>query len=261
MEKFKFKKYYGQNFITNEEIISKIINNCNVDNNTLIVEIGPGAGILTKKLQSLNNQIICYEIDKEAKLFLNRLENEKTTIIYQDFLNSELEKDIDLTKFSNVSFIANIPYYITTPIIKKIMSMTIPIKEIVLMVQEEVANRLTSSVNNKTYGSFTVYLNYYFNTEKLFTVSRKNFKPEPKVDSAVIKLVPKKEKLFLKNEKLFFELIKDAFAQKRKTLKNNLKNYDFSKVLEVLKSNNLNENARAEEISLEIFVKIANILS
>ena len=130
-----------------------------------------------------------------------------------------------------------------------------------LLVQKEVAERFTAKPKSKAYGSLTVYLNYYFNVTYLFNVSRSAFYPVPNVESAVVKFERKNEKSNLKNEEVFFKLINDSFKMKRKTLKNNLKGYEWDKIKNVLEENNLNENVRAEELSLEIFEKIANILS
>ena len=260
MEKFRFKKKYGQNFINNNEIIEKIIKNINVTPNNLIIEIGPGAGILTKHLKNLQKQLICYEIDQETKVFLDKIKDDKTTIIYEDFIKADIISDIKKTNYDKVSFIANIPYYITTPIIKKIINLNIDINEIILMVQKEVAERFTAKVGTKQYNSLTIFLSYYFDIEKLFDVNKKYFYPIPKVDSAIVKFTPKKRKLELENEELFFKLINEAFTQKRKILKNNIKSFDYNKILPILKKHNFSDNVRAEEIPIDIFVEIANSL-
>ncbi len=260
MEKFKFKKKFGQNFINNDKIIEKIINNINVSTNNLIIEIGPGSGMLTKHLKKLNKKIICYEIDKDTKLFLDNIKDKNTKIIYSDFMTSNILEDINSINYDKVSFIANIPYYITTPIIKKIINLDLNINEIILMVQKEVADRFTAKVKTKQYNSLTIFLNYYFDVEKLFDVNKSNFYPMPSVDSAIVKFTPKKKKFYLKNEELFFKLVNESFTQKRKTLKNNIKNFNYKKIQDVLKKYGFNENVRAEEISIEIFIEIANNL-
>lgn len=260
IKKFKHKKKYGQNFLTDDNILKKIKMLAQVQENDLIIEIGAGSGNLTKKLQDFNANIICYEIDNETELFLKKIANKKTKIIYEDFLKVDIHKELKKFDYDNLYIIANLPYYITTPILKKIIDDKIDAKEIIIMVQKEVANRYTSNVNSKQYGSITVYLNYYFNIEKCFDVSRKSFYPVPKVDSSVIKLVKKNNNLKVLDEKVLFKLIKDSFQYKRKTLKNNLKGYDFHQISKVLFHNSLPDNVRAENISLEVFVEIANTL-
>ena len=128
------------------------------------------------------------------------------------------------------------------------------------MVQKEVAERFTAKVGTKQYNSLTIFLNYYFDIEKLFDVNKKYFYPIPKIDSAIVKFTPKKRKLKLENEELFFKLINEAFTQKRKILKNNIKSFDYNKILPILKKHNFSDNVRAEEISIDIFVEIANSL-
>lgn len=261
MEKFNFKKKYGQNFINNNKIINNIIDNSNIFDDTLIIEIGPGAGSLTSALKQFNQPIIAFEIDQETEKFLNKLEDENTKIIYEDFLSSNIIKHLSNYDYRNISIIANLPYYITTPIVEKIISLNLPINEIIIMVQKEVGERFSAKPGNKEYGSVTAYLQYYFDINILFMVDRKNFKPMPNVDSCVIKLKPRNKKITLLNEEHFFKLIKDSFKFKRKTLKNNLSNsYDFELIKKVLQENNMPDNVRAENISVELFAKISNIL-
>ena len=191
---------------------------------------------------------------------LKEYENNKTKIIYKDILESNILEDIQDINYNNLYVIANIPYYITTPIIKKVMNLP-KLESMSLLVQKEVGERLSSKPRNKSYGSLTVYLNYYFDIEYLFTVKSICFEPSPKVDSAVINFKRKKDKSTVKNEEQLFKLIEDSFKLKRKTLKNNLKEYNWTKIYEILQQNDLTENTRAEEISLEIFIDIANNIS
>lgn len=256
----KAKKSLGQNFLKDENILKKISDSIPTNEDDLIIEIGPGKGALTKHLIKKNSNLICFEIDTRMTDILNKLENAKTKIIYKDILTVNIEKKIKNINYNNLYIIANIPYYITTPIIKKVMELP-KLKSMSLLVQKEVGERFSSKPGNKSYGSLTVFLNYYFNIEYLFTVKSNCFEPAPKVDSAVINFTRKDEKYEVKNEKLLFQLIEDSFKLKRKTLKNNLKNYNWEKIKEILVNNSLNETVRAEEISLEIFIKIANNLS
>ena len=154
---------------------------------------------------------------------------------------------------------ANLPYYITTPIIIKLIEDKLNIDKIVVMVQKEVGNRFKAKPNTKEYNSLSVYLNYYFNIKKICDVSRNVFIPKPNVDSIVV-LFEKKEKLKVNDERFFFKLVKDSFKQKRKTLKNNLVDYDLKKIEEVLKKYNFSLSVRAEQLDLSIFIDLANNL-
>ena len=156
--------------------------------------------------------------------------------------------------------VANLPYYVTTPIITKFIEDNIPISKLVVMVQKEVGDRFKASKGSKDYNSLSVYLNYYFDIKKILDVSRNVFLPKPNVDSIVLELTKKENLLFLKNQFVFFKLVKDSFVQKRKTLKNNLKSYNLDKIDEILKKYGYDLNVRAEQLSLEIFVEIANNL-
>lgn len=256
----KAKKSLGQNFLQDELVLKNIAGSINTTKNDLIIEIGPGMGALTKYLKEKKSFLICYEIDTRLKSILKPFEDEKTKIIYQDFLKSNISLDSKDFNYENCYIIANIPYYITTPIIKHIINLE-KLKSMTLLVQKEVAERLCAIPGNKAYGSLTVYLNYYFNIKYLFDVPRFAFNPIPKVDSAVINFEKKKEKQTVKNEELFFKLINDSFKMKRKTLKNNLKDYDWNKIKTILEQNNLNDNVRAEQLSLDLFIQIANSLS
>lgn len=157
--------------------------------------------------------------------------------------------------------VANLPYYITTPIITKFIDEKIDVEKIIVMVQNEVADRFSAKNGSKDYNSLTIFLNYYFNIKKAFVVSREVFYPKPNVDSAVVVFTKKEDKIKLNDEKQFFKLVKDAFTQKRKTLKNNLKNYDTNKINEILENMGKSISCRAEQITLEEFAKISNELN
>lgn len=258
---FNFKKKYGQNFIIDENIIDNIINKSKINNDTMVLEIGPGAGSLTTKLAIYSKNVLCYEIDSSLDEILSKnLEPyDNVDIIYEDFLKADVNKVIKKYSFKNLYVISNLPYYITTPIIVKIIEDKLPVSKIVIMVQKEVGNRFKAKPGNKEYGSLSVFLNYYYEIDRLMDVSKNVFIPKPNVDSIVLEL-KRKENLLEVNEDIFFKLIRDSFKQKRKTLKNNLKDYDLSKISKVLNNYNLDLNIRAENISLEIFVAIANEL-
>lgn len=253
MENIKFKKRLGQNFLKDEKVLKKIYESINVESKDLIIEIGPGNGALTKWLQKYNAIVIAYEIDMSLKVELDKIVNDKTIIVYQDFLDANLDK-IKEYQYNNIYVIANIPYYITTPIINKIINSNLEISSLTLMVQEEVANRLSATPKSKNYGYITVLLNNYYNINKLFVVDKSSFYPIPKVDSAVISLA-KKETTNIDFNK-FNNLIKKAFQFKRKKLKNNLFNYDLKLINRVLNKYGYSIDNRAEEIPYEIYCEI-----
>lgn len=260
MNKFVHKKSLGQNFLRDENVLNKIKNSVLVDSDDLIIEIGPGQGALTKKLKEFNANLLCFEIDERTKPDLQALEDSKTKIIFEDFLKTDIINQIKDIKYKNLYIVANLPYYITTPIIEKITELKLPVKEMVLMVQKEVADRFGSVPGNKSYGSITVYLNYYYDIEKLFIVNRDSFNPAPNVDSMVIKFKEKKNRINVTSEEHFFTLVRNAFKQKRKTIKNNLFDYDLKIVERVLLEHNLNLQSRAEQIDVTIFAEISNQL-
>lgn len=259
---FNFKKKFGQNFIIDENIINNIVTKANVDKDTLVIEIGPGAGSLTYFLAKFAKNVLCYEIDTTLKEILrdNLKEYDNVEVIYNDFLKVNVLDDIKKYEYKKLYVIANLPYYITTPIIIKLIEDDINVDKIVVMVQKEVGDRFKAVPGTKDYSSLSVFLSYYYNIKKIMDVSKNVFIPKPNVDSIVVEFNKKEKKLNVMDEQLFFKLIKDSFEFKRKTLKNNLKNYDLEKIDKVLKKHKLDLNVRAEQISLELFVEIANEL-
>lgn len=259
---FSLKKKFGQNFIIDENVINSIVEKSMIDKDTLVIEIGPGAGSLTYKLGKSAKNVICYEIDTTLKNVLkdNIKDLDNIEVIYQDFLKANVVEDVKEYEYKKIYFVANLPYYITTPIIIKIIEDNIPVDKMVFMVQKEVGNRFKAEPGSKDYSSLSIYLNYYFDVKKIIDVSRHVFMPEPNVDSIVVEFSKKDNVLEVKNEELFFKLIRDSFKQKRKTIRNNLKEYDLAKIEEVLERHNYNLSVRAEQLSLEIFIDIANNL-
>lgn len=259
---FSLKKKFGQNFIIDENVINSIIDKSKIDKDTLVIEVGPGAGSLTYKLGISAKKVICYEIDTTLENVLkeNTRDLNNVKIIYQDFLKASVLDDIKGYEYKKLYFVANLPYYITTPIIIKIIEDCIPVDKMVFMVQKEVGNRFKALPGSKEYGSLSVYLNYYFDVKKILDISRHVFMPEPNVDSIIVEFSKKENLLAVKNEEVFFKLIRDSFTQKRKTLRNNLKGYNLEKIEEVLNRHNLDLSVRAEQLSTEIFIEIANNL-
>lgn len=257
---FKFKKKYGQNFLTNKKLIVDMVNTVSLTKDDLVIEIGPGGGVLTEELLK-KTKVLAYEIDLDLKEELKeKFKDKELKIIFDDFLKRNIKKDIDEINYKKLYVISNIPYYITTPIILKIIEEKIEVEKIVIMVQKELGERFTATPGSRDYGSISVLLNYYFDLRKCFVVGRNNFVPRPKVDSVVISLT-KKEKEKIDNEELFFKLIRDAFRFKRKTIRNNLKDYDLEKIEQVLKKYNYDLTVRSEKLDYKIFVEIANALN
>lgn len=261
MGDYKHKKKFGQNFLNNKRILINIIDSIDVKEDDLVIEIGPGQGDLTKYLKLYNCNVICYEIDFDLKKYLDKYVDNKTRIIYKNFLDSNIKEDIKDIKYNKLYVIANIPYYVTTPIIEKIINDQLEVKEMTLMVQKEVAYRFGAKPGTKDYGSITVYLNSYFDIELLFEVSRKDFDPIPNVDSAVIKFVRNNIHKQIVNEEVFEMIVKDSFFMKRKNLKNNLYKYDLNAIEKILTKYGLSLVDRAENVPLEAFIEMANYFS
>lgn len=257
---FNFKKKYGQNFIVDKNIIHSIIKKSEIDDETLVVEIGPGAGSLTSELGKYAKNVIAYEIDETLKPILEKNITSNTEVIFEDFLKRDIAEDIKKYNYKKLYVIANLPYYITTPIIIKLIETKIDFDKIVVMVQKEVGDRFKAKPKTKEYNSLSVYLSYYFNITKILDVSRNVFMPKPNVDSIVVCFTKKVDKLKVNNEELFFKLIKDSFKQKRKNLRNNLKGYNLENISKTLSKYKLDLTVRAEALPLEIFVDIANNL-
>lgn len=259
---FNFKKKYGQNFLRDNSIPRKIVDVSKIPDNTLVIEIGPGAGALTKELAKVAKQVLCYEIDESLEDILDQalLEYTNVSVIYDDFLKRNVLEDLNNYDYEHLYVIANLPYYVTTPIITQLVTSNLEIEKIVVMVQKEVADRFCAKPASREYGSITVFLNYYFDLKKEFLVSKNCFVPKPNIDSMIISLTRKKELLPLKDSTLFFNLIRDSFRFKRKTLRNNLKGYDLKEIEQTLKNYNFDLSVRAEELPLEVFVDISNNL-
>ena len=258
-----FKKKFGQNFLKRKVVVERIADVCSLTKDDLVIEVGPGGAILTQELAKRAGHVLAYEIDEDLKVELtNKLsEFSNVDILFQDFLNSSLEYDISRFSYSNLYFISNVPYYITTPIIMKLVNSNLNFKKICMMVQKEVGNRFCASPGSREYGSISVFLSYFYDVKKEFLVSRKEFVPEPNVDSVVISFTKKDVVLNLKDRDLFFKVVRDSFQFKRKNLRNNLKKYDLNIIRSVLQDYDYDLTVRAEQLSVEIFVAIANALA
>ncbi len=250
----KAKKKYGQNFLIDNAVLDKISSCVLACEKDLIIEIGPGRGALTNKLLYKKANVLAYEIDNDLIPILNMFKNSKLTVKNIDFLESEIKEDIKNFDYKKLFIVGNLPYYITTPIIEKIIKSKLKHESLTVMVQLEVANRFAANIKSKDYGYFTVFLQHFYDVVKVVDVDSKSFDPAPKVKSAVITLTPKKD-VKVMDEK-YFEFLKSCFKEKRKTLRNNLREYDFNIVESVLLKYNLSPLARAEECVEEVFIEI-----
>lgn len=255
----KAKKALGQNFLIDNNIISKILNLLNVTENDLIIEIGPGRGALTSQLINLPARLLCIELDTDMHLYLDKYESENCQIIYNDILQVNLLKILEDYEYNNLYIIGNLPYYITSPIIEHLILSKINIQEMYFMVQKEVAQRFTAKCGSKDFGYMSLFIQYYYDAYYEIDVGRNSFNPIPNVDSAVIRLA-RKETDYILNTIEYFAFLKKAFAHKRKTLKNNLKDYDWKIINKVLTKYQQPESVRAEAISQEIFIEIYQLI-
>lgn len=264
MEKYNvnFKKKFGQNFLKDVNVVKKIVKTSGVSDNDLVIEVGPGGAIMTRELAKVAKNVLAYEIDNDLKEELKkRLDDfSNVEILFKDFLEADLIKDTEKYDYDNLYFVSNVPYYITTPIILKLIKSNLKFRNIVMMVQKEVGDRFTTGSGSKEYGSITVLLNYFYEVKKEFFVSRKQFIPEPNVDSLIISFKERSNRLYLENFDYFEKVIRDSFQFKRKNIKNNLKNYNLNIVLNVLNKYGFDLSVRAENLDYEIFVELANQL-
>lgn len=263
MSDFKHKKKFGQNFLTHQnEVLEKIMEVSNVTLEDTVIEIGPGEGALTELLLDSSKKLFCFEIDRDLEKILNKKfkDNSKFNLKMGDVLESDL-KEI-LKDEQNVKVVANIPYYITSPIINKIIEHRDKINEIYIMVQKEVAERICSKTG-KERSVLTLAVEYFGEAEYLFTIPKEFFTPIPKVDSAFmsIKLYNGKYEDMI-DENIFFKYVKAAFSNKRKNILNNLSTLGYSKdeVREIVKEIGISDNERAENITIEKYIELAKYL-
>ena len=261
-------KSLGQNFLINDEIIEKIVDSANILEEDLIIEIGPGLGTLTNRILEKAGKVIAIELDKRmVKILEDRFSlYNNFELINDDILKVDLKKLIQKEKeqknIKRAKIVANLPYYITTPIIMKLIENKLDIESITVMIQKEVAKRLTAEPGTHLSGAITYSINYYCIPEEIVEVSSNSFIPEPEVDSEVIKLkIRTNPPVEVLNEKNFFELIKVSFMQRRKTLINGVTNSKFMEkehIKKILNYLEIEERIRGENLSLEQFAKISN---
>ena len=256
-------KKLGQNFLINESIIYDIVKKANVTKEDVVIEIGPGLGSLTKELINNAKQVIAIELDPNMIDILKSRFGifDNFEVIYGDVLKIDLEELIK--GYDSVKVVANLPYYITTPIIMKLLEDKLKIKSITVMVQKEVGERICATHKDKEYGAITVSVQYYSEPQIIIDVPKENFLPAPEVDSCVIRLdMREKPPVSLKDEKLFFRLVKGAFTQRRKTINNSLTCSGKSKeeIIAALNKLGIDSKLRAENLSIQQYADIANTL-
>lgn len=264
MKNFKFKKEFGQNFIFDGNLLSAIVSDSEITEEDEVLEIGAGAGTLTQKLCEKAKKVVAYEIDKNLTEHLRELEgkNNNLKVIIADALKTPIQ-EIESNFSGNYKIVANLPYYITSPMIFKFLEQTKRVLSLTVMVQKEVAERFGAKENTKDYGVSTIMINYQADVKYLRTVGRKMFTPPPNVDSALIKITPNEKKERAKGEEFFVKLVKASFSMRRKTLQNNLLSISIpkEKTVEALKMLSKPETTRAEELSISEFISLSNFLN
>src|SRR5574344_328467 len=268
---FRTKKRLGQNFLVDSDVISDIIEFADIQEDDIILEIGPGVGFVTEQLVKHAKKVIAVELDEDAIKELQKLDCDNLTIIHQDILKTDISEFVENNQ--KIKVVANIPYYITAPIIAHLLGEIDDltnknrnsIKDVILMVQEEVAKRIVASEQStsKEYGLLTILSQFWANCEILRPVGRRSFYPSPKVNSALVKLnINEEPKLKLSDYSHFRKTIKSAFSQRRKNIKNCLVNGGFDKeiVSKALLNTGIDTNTRAENISIETFGKLSEEL-
>ncbi|MED5928320.1 16S rRNA (adenine(1518)-N(6)/adenine(1519)-N(6))-dimethyltransferase RsmA [Streptococcus anginosus] len=268
---FTFKKSFGQNFLTDTNILQKIVDTAEIDENVNVIEIGPGIGALTEFLAENAAEVMAFEIDERlVPILADTLRDfDNVRVVNEDILKSDLQARIK--EFANpnlpIKVVANLPYYITTPILMHLIESGIPFSEFVVMMQREVADRISAQPNSKSYGSLSIAVQYYMTAKVAFIVPRTVFVPAPNVDSAILKMVRRDQPAVeVNDEAFFFKVSKASFTHRRKTLWNNLTSY-FGKSNEVktklesaLDNAELSPSVRGEALDLQEFARLADSL-
>lgn len=268
---FTFKKSFGQNFLTDTNILQKIVDTAEIDKNVNVIEIGPGIGALTEFLAESAAEVMAFEIDDRlVPILADTLRDfDNVTVVNQDILKVDLAQYI--AEFKNpdlpIKVVANLPYYITTPILMHLIESGIPFSEFVVMMQKEVADRISAQPNTKAYGSLSIAVQYYMTAKVAFIVPRTVFVPAPNVDSAILKMVRRDQPAVeVQDEKFFFKVSKASFVHRRKTLWNNLTSCfgkseeTKDKLTAALERADLSPSVRGEALSLEEFARLADAL-
>lgn len=266
---FSFKKSLGQNFIIDVNILNNIIQKAGIDRQTGAVEVGPGIGALTEQLAVSADKVIAYEIDQRLLPILDDTlaEYDNVQVIHQDILDANVNDTLK-TYFKpgqSIHVVANLPYYITTPILMKLLRENLPVTSFTVMIQKEVAERMAAKPNSKSYGSLSIAVQYYTQAEVVMSVPKNVFMPPPNVDSSVLKLTRREHApVQVADEDYFFAVVQACFAQRRKTLRNNLVRHfeasaDKEKISYVLQKTGIDGTRRGESLTMEEFAALANV--
>ena len=265
---FKFSKSLGQNFLIDTNVIDRILEGARVKEGDYVIEVGPGIGTLTKEMGRSAEKVVAIEIDKTLIPILEEtlVDFPNIEVINQDILKVNVQELVkEKLNGGPVKLVANLPYYITTPIVMKFLEEDIPVTDIVVMVQKEVADRMNAKPNTKDYGALSVAVQYYCDTEIVAKAPRHMFMPQPNVDSTVIGLHVREEQIYhVDNEDIFFKTVKASFGQRRKTLLNSLGGLGFlskDQIKEALKEANIDEKRRGETLSIEEFASLSNAVN
>ena len=268
---FTFKKSFGQNFLTDTNILQKIVDTAEINKNVNVIEIGPGIGALTEFLAENASEVMAFEIDERLVPILEDTlrDHDNVKVINEDVLKADLQTRVKEFKNPNlpIKVVANLPYYITTPILMHLIESKIPFAEFVVMMQKEVADRISAEPNTKAYGSLSIAVQYYMTAKVAFVVPRTVFVPAPNVDSAILKMTRREQPLVeVKDEDFFFRVSKISFVHRRKTLWNNLTSH-FGKSEEVktkleqaLVNANIKPSIRGEALSIPDFARLSDAL-
>lgn len=263
---FRFTKSLGQNFLVDEDVLEKIVDSANITSEDTVIEIGPGIGTLTRQIAERAKQTVAIEIDKKLIPILKETlgDMENITIINEDVLKVDLKELVEsVSPERPVKVVANLPYYITTPIIMRFLEEAIPVSTMVIMIQKEVAARINAVPSTKDYGSLSVAVQYYCDTDIVAKVPKGAFIPQPNVESAVLRLTVKKDKeLELKDEALFFEVVKASFSKRRKTLLNALSSFGTlggkQEAIDALEKAAIDPQRRGETLTMDEFAELSN---
>lgn len=263
---FKLSKSLGQNFLVDGNIVRSIIEKGGITEKDFILEIGPGIGTLTEELSIKAKYVVGIELDEALLPILKETlrERKNVEIIHGDILKIDLEELFHKEfKGESIKIVANLPYYITTPIIGRLLEEELNIQGIIVMIQKEVARRIIAKPNSKDYGALSIFVQYYTDPEIILNVPRSVFLPKPKVDSSVIRLNLKNQKMEVENKEIFFKVVRSAFNQRRKTIQNSLSSKELNiskeKIKEILTLCNIDPQKRAENLTAEDFAKISSL--
>lgn len=268
---FSFKKSLGQNFLIDTNILKKIVSFANLTESSGAIEIGPGIGALTEQLARTSKKVVAFEIDQRLLPILNETLSpyENVRVIHKDVLEADVQQvmDEEFEDLNDIMVVANLPYYVTTPIIMKLLEEKLPIRGIVCMLQKEVADRISAKPGTKDYGSLSIAVQYYTEAETVMVVPKTVFVPQPNVDSAVIRLTKRdRPAVSVRDEGFFFQVTKSCFAQRRKTILNNLTSQlpdgkqKKESILTALSNSGVDPTRRGETLSLEEFGRLSDEL-